>query len=206
MKKKGKVLIMSDMLTILKANEDEIDDIINTLRKSVFEELDRKKEELKKEDFDYEDFAWKYSMRKSEWHWNLEDCCFVYRRKYETITYQPFCVSNYLSGSPERELVEKLYKEHKDEKIMQIVMATLLLQWMKKEESARTKEELERRAQNIREYLDECKIIADEYGISVDTVLLSELKEELNAFSKEFCLFKKQAAEKEEWMNSNSES
>lgn len=60
-------------------------------------------------------------------------------------------------------------------------MHGILNEWKQKEEMARRKRRIERRSQHIKARLDETKAVAKNCGISVDTLLMIELKDALYA-------------------------
>ena len=63
-------------------------------------------------------------------------------------------------------------------------MATVLNEWKQKEENLRRR--VERRSQHIKAYLDEIKAIAENCGVSVDTVARIKLQDTFHTVSDEF--------------------
>lgn len=194
---------MSEGLVLPETNEEKIVFIVNTLRESVFEALDLKKEELMNEkNSDYKDSNWTYDTCWSEWYWSLGQCNYTYLTSHAFATYKPFYAPNYDENSLEWKLVENLCDECRDSTdaknystIAKAVMARLLTEWRQKEDAAYRKEQIKQQGQSIREHLDEYKVLADTCGISIETVLLVELKKELHTLSKEFRLFREDTVE-----------
>lgn len=162
-----------------KKTERKVTRIVNTLRKSVFEGLDRKKEEVANAQPDYNDSNWTYEILPIG-----EYCTYKYYKGNDMVCmYHPLWKGNYQPGSPECKLLDDIHREW-DPSIMKRVLFTLLNEWCQKEKQAdkMKKERLEGRIYRIKEHLEESKKVADLCGVSADTVLLIELNENLEKY------------------------
>lgn len=180
---------MSDMITLPETEEGKIVYIVETMRDSIIRALDNNKRAIRQKETadkssEYRDSKWNY-----EAHWNFSRCQYVYKGRYATMCYYPFATYNYEPGSFEYKLVEMLCNECRNEalskeSITSAVMATVLNEWKQKEENLRRR--VERRSQHIKAYLDEIKAIAENCGVSVDTVARIKLQDTFHTVSDEF--------------------
>ena len=166
-------------------NTQRIAQIVTVLKPQVFEELDGKKAKMGHET-EYDDSKWNYKVSK-----NLNDCRFSYNNKAaflgDMYRYYPFRLENYENGSSEYEAVESM--RYEDDAIKKAVMETLLREWCKKEEAARSQKRINERVQHMKVRLNESKAVADACGISVDTVLMIELADKIDILSEDIRSF-----------------
>lgn len=186
---------MSNRISLPETKAKKVTYIVNALRKSVFEELDRSANLMKRRTPNYRISAWKCEtgweecQNKLYWNWktfrrescwNLNYCTYVYEKPSIIGDCRPFSLLNYPSSSPEYKLVEQLRKECKDDTIAKAVMETLLDEWKQREENAyrqKCAERKEQREKHIKECLAEAQAIANDSGVSVDAVLMIELRD-----------------------------
>ena len=163
-------ITMNEDNVLTEAQRQEVDYIVTVLRKRVFEGFDQQTAEWRKTYSTYKDTEWRYWL--SSW----SDSWFGYGTT-EYLFY-PFARDSYPEGSPEYELAEKLCREG-DSTLMEPVMARLLNEWIQEKESISRDLRIERRVQYVKKAMEESRVVADQCGVPVDTVLLIELKEAL---------------------------
>lgn len=171
-------------------NENEvtaqkIDQIVNVLKPQVFKELDGRKAKMRHET-EYDDSKWNCKVFEG-----LDNCRFHYDNKStllgELYLYHPFRLENYVIGSSEYEIVESM--RYENETVKKAVMETLLREWCKKEEAARSQERINERIRRMKARLNENRSVADACGISVETVLMIELADKIDILSEDISTY-----------------
>lgn len=175
---------------MIRMNENEvtaqkIDQIVNVLKPQVFKELDGRKAKMGYET-EYDDSKWNCKVFEG-----LDNCRFHYDNKStllgELYLYHPFRLENYEIGSSEYEIVENM--RYENETVKKAVMETLLREWCKKEEAARSQERINERIQHMKARLNENRSVADACGISVETVLMIELADKIDILSEDISTY-----------------
>lgn len=175
---------------MIRMNENEvtaqkIDQIVNVLKPQVFKELDGRKAKMRHET-EYDDSKWNCKVFEG-----LDNCRFHYDNKStllgELYLYHPFRLENYEIGSSEYEIVESM--RYENETVKKSVMETLLREWCKKEEAARSQERINERIRRMKARLNENRSVADACGISVETVLMIELADKIDILSEDISTY-----------------
>lgn len=166
-------------------NTKKIDQIVNVLKPQVFKELDGRKAKMRHET-EYDDSKWNCKVFEG-----LDNCRFHYDNKStllgELYLYHPFRLENYEIGSSEYEIVESM--RYENETVKKSVMETLLREWCKKEEAARSQERINERIRRMKARLNENRSVADACGISVETVLMIELADKIDILSEDISTY-----------------
>ena len=166
-------------------NTKKIDQIVNVLKPQVFKELDGRKAKMRHET-EYDDSKWNCKVFEG-----LDNCRFHYDNKStllgELYLYHPFRLENYEIGSSEYEIVESM--RYDNETVKKSVMETLLREWCKKEEAARSQERINERIRRMKARLNENRSVADACGISVETVLMIELADKIDILSEDISTY-----------------